>query len=68
MTLNWVTQEDVIPLSVVPIGDSLDRHVDAGIELRVVPNLWPLIDRIVASGLEFSIVRKANAHPRCARE
>jgi hypothetical protein len=31
-----------------------------------VPNLWPVIDAIVASGLEFSIIRKANALPRAS--
>jgi len=60
----WVSQQEVVPLSVAPVGDLLDRHIDAGIELRIVPNLWHLIDLIVASGLEFSIIRKANAQPR----
>lgn len=58
--------ETIRPLSVEPIGDLLDLHVKAGIELRVVPNLWPVIDAIIASGLEFSIIRKANAKPRVA--
>jgi hypothetical protein len=35
---------------------------DPGIAL----SLWPLIDAIRASGLEFSIIRKANAQPRLA--
>jgi hypothetical protein len=43
------------------VGDLLARHTEAGIELRIVTNLWPLIDAIVSSGLEFSIIRKANA-------
>lgn len=60
----WVTRCDVVPLTVSPVGDLLARHVEAGIELRVVRNLWPIIDAIVASGLEFSIIRKANAQPR----
>jgi hypothetical protein len=51
-------------MSVAPVGDLIDRHIAAGIELRIVPNLWHLIDLIVASGLEFSIIRKANAQPR----
>ena len=60
----WVTRQVVSPLSVFPVGDLLARHVEAGIELRIVRNLWPLIDTIVESGLEFSIIRKANAQPR----
>jgi hypothetical protein len=62
----WTTREEVAPLSVSPVGDLLARHVEAGIELRIVRNLWPLIDAIVESGLEFSIIRKANAQPRLA--
>jgi hypothetical protein len=62
----WCARERVEPLSVEPVGDLLERHAEAGIELRIVPNLWPLIDAIVASGLAFSIIRKANARPRLA--
>jgi hypothetical protein len=60
----WVARRDVTPLTVSPVGDLLARHVEAEIELRVVRNLWPIIDAIVGSGLEFSIIRKANAQPR----
>jgi hypothetical protein len=60
----WVARESVRPEAVTPVGDLVDRHVKAGIELRIVANLWPLIDAIVESGLEFSIIRKANAQPR----
>ena len=59
----WVVQSEVEPISIAAVGDLLARHVEARIELRIVPNLWPLIDVVVASGLEFSIVRKANALP-----
>ncbi len=60
----WCARESVRPLSVEPVGDLLALHADAGIELRIVPTLWPLIDAIVPSGLEFGIIRKANAQPR----
>ena len=60
----WVARCNVAPLTVSPVGDLLSRHVEAGIELRIVKNLWPIIDAIVASGLEFSIIRKAYAQPR----
>ena len=61
---SWCARETVRPLSVEPVGDLIAKHVDAGIELRFVPNLWPVIDAIVASGLDFSIIRRANALPR----
>ena len=60
----WATTQTVEPLSVEPIGDLLDLHAKANVELRIVPNLWPIIDAIVASGLEFSISRSKNALPR----
>jgi hypothetical protein len=60
------TKETIKPLSVEPAGDLLVLHASANIELRVVPNLWPVIDAITASGLEFSIIRKMNALPRDA--
>jgi hypothetical protein len=60
----WVTDQPVVPLRVEPCGDLLQRHVDAGVELRLVPDLWPLRDAVVGSGLPFSIVRMANAAPR----
>jgi len=63
----WVTRQEIVPVSMTPVGDLLVRHAEAGIELRIVRNLWSLIDAIVASGLEFSIIRKANAQPRRAR-
>jgi hypothetical protein len=60
----WCAREAVRPLAVEPAGELLSRHVQAKIELRIVPNLWLLIDAIVSSGLQFSIIRKANAQPR----
>lgn len=60
----WVTACQVAPLRVSPVGDLLARHIEAGIEVRIVRNLWPLIDAIVASGLQFSIIRKTNAQGR----
>jgi hypothetical protein len=62
----YSTRESVRPLSVEPIGELLALHAAANIELRIVPNLWPVIDAIVESGLEFSIIRKMNALPRAA--
>jgi hypothetical protein len=60
----WVARHEVSPLSVTPVGDLLARHAEAEIELRIVRNLWPLIDAIVTSGLPFSIIRKSNARQR----
>jgi hypothetical protein len=59
----WISDEVVEPLAVEAVGDLLARHVAAGIELRLVPDLWPLRDLVVDSGLPFSMVRMHNAHP-----
>ena len=63
----YSTRETITPLSVEPAGDLLELHAGAGIELRIVENLWPTIDAILASGLEFSIIRKMNALPRSTK-
>lgn len=58
---HWVSSTEQRPLSVEPVGDLLQRHAEAGIELRVVPDLAPLRDAVVASGLRFSMCRLSNA-------
>jgi hypothetical protein len=47
-----------------PIGDLLELHEEAGIQLRVLPNLWPFVDAAAASSLGFSGIRLRNARPR----
>jgi hypothetical protein len=47
-----------------PLGDLLALHEEAGIQLRVLPNLWPFWDAVVASTLGFSGIRLRNALPR----
>jgi hypothetical protein len=60
----WISQGEVTPMSVEPVGDLLNAHADAGIELRVVPSLWPLHDEVKRGEFDFSIVRMLNAQPR----
>jgi hypothetical protein len=57
---HWVARRTVRPLSVAPVGDLEAKHRAAGIALRVVDDLRPLIEAIVASGLGFSIYRMRN--------
>jgi hypothetical protein len=59
-----VAERVVRPLRVEPVGDLLAAHADAGIELRLVADLWPLADAVCGSGLEFSLIRMHNAAPR----
>jgi hypothetical protein len=60
----WLSRVPVVPLEIVELGDLVERHDRAGIELRVVANLWPLWDRVASSTLEFSGIRLRNAQPR----
>jgi hypothetical protein len=47
-----------------PVGDLLALHEQAGIQLRLLDNLWPFWDEVVASTVEFSGIRLHNARPR----
>lgn len=47
-----------------PVGDLFTLHEAAGIQLRVLPNLWPLWDVVLFSTLGFSGIRLRNARPR----
>jgi hypothetical protein len=61
----FVATEAVEPLGPAgPVGDLLDLHEQAGIELRVMTNLWSFWDAVITSTLEFSGIRLANARPR----
>jgi Family of unknown function (DUF6886) len=60
----WLSRDAVAPLERVELGDLPARHATAGIELRVVENIWPTWDRVVGSTLEFSGIRLRNAAPR----
>lgn len=57
----WRSREEVTPLDLVVLDDLVERHATAGIELRVVLDLWTVWDRIIASTLEFSGIRLRNA-------
>jgi hypothetical protein len=60
----WISDREVEPLSISPVGDLLEAHVRAGIELRIVPSLWPLHDLAFSDRWDFSMVRMANASAR----
>lgn len=46
-----------------PVGDLLALHEAAGIQLRVVDNLWPWWHEVIASTVGFSGIRLRNAQP-----
>jgi len=59
----WLSREAVAPAELVELGNLLGLHAESDIELRLVPNLWPLWNRVAASTLEFSGIRLQNALP-----
>jgi len=56
----WVSREAVAPTDVAELGDLVARHLDSGIELRLVPDLAAVWKRVIASTLEFSGIRLRN--------
>ena len=57
----WISAEPVEPLELVELGDLVERHAAAGIELRTEENLLHLGDEVIASSLGFSGIRLRNA-------
>jgi len=59
----FVSRVPVVPARVEVFDDPIAELLKRGVELRVVPNLWPLRDAVVASTLQFSLIRMRNACP-----
>jgi hypothetical protein len=60
-----VATRPVTPLGPAePVGDLLALHEAAGIQLRLVANLWAFMDEVAASSLGFSGIRLRYAAPR----
>ena len=60
----FVSRAPVVPAHVEVFDDPIAELLKRGVELRFVPNLWPLRDAVVASSLQFSLIRMRNALPR----
>jgi hypothetical protein len=60
----FVSRLPVVPALVEVFDDLLGELVRRGVELRLAPSLWPLRDAVVASTLQFSLIRMRNALPR----
>jgi len=62
----FVSRESVLPARIEVLEDPVVELQRREAELRVLSNLWPLRDGVVASSLQFSIIRMWNARPRSA--
>jgi hypothetical protein len=60
----YVSRVPVVPARVEILTDPLSELQRRNVGLRVVSNLWPLRDAVVASSLQFSVIRIRNALPR----
>ena len=60
----FVSRGPVVPERVEAVEDLLAALLGRGVELRFVPDLWPLHDAVVSSTLRFSLIRMRNASPR----
>jgi hypothetical protein len=63
----YVSRTPVAPIDVRVIDDCLGELIARGVEVRLLPNLWRLHDVVVASTLQFSIIRMRNALSRSER-
>jgi hypothetical protein len=60
-----VAVEPIVPLGPPePVGDLIECHAAAGIQLRLLDNLWPFWQEVLTSTCEFSGIRLRNAKPR----
>src|SRR5262249_8716907 len=60
----FASRRAVVPAQVEVVDDLLAALLGRGVELRFVPNLWPLRDAVVSSTLRYSLIRMRNALPR----
>jgi hypothetical protein len=60
-----VATTEVVPLGPPErVGDLFALHAEAGIQLRVLPNLHAFWDEVITTTLEYSGIRLRNALPR----
>lgn len=63
----YVAYETVRPIRVTRIDNALDALLQReNVEVRIVHNLWPLVERVVQSSLAYSCIRLRNAQPRAS--
>jgi hypothetical protein len=60
----WVSMRAVTPLSERTETDLVAALAAGGVQLRLLEDFWPLCDAVMASTLEYSIIRARNALPR----
>lgn len=62
----FVSHVAVVPIEVRTMLDPMNEILARGVELRLLPTLWPLREAVIASSLRFSIIRMRNARQRAS--
>lgn len=57
-------ERTVRPVAVHPMENLANEIELRGAEFRTLPSLWPLLDCVIPSTLQFSMIRMRNAAPR----
>ncbi len=57
----YISRQTVVPLGVEPVGDLVDALVSAPVELRICRSLVPLGQAVIASTMDFSLIRMRHA-------
>jgi hypothetical protein len=60
----FVSRTPVLPVGVEVFDEVLAELKKRDVDVRILPNLWPLRDAVAASSLRFSMIRMRNARPR----
>ncbi|MNE69387.1 hypothetical protein D3C80_1651070 [compost metagenome] len=57
----YISRDEITPIKTEPVDDLLGNIVAQNVELRFTPDLHRVRDRVIASTLDFSIIRFRNA-------
>lgn len=57
----WISRDPVEAIERVEVGNLFRQHAEAGIELRITPDIWPFWHSVIFSTLNFSASRLRNA-------
>lgn len=60
----WVSEADAPVVDVRPVEDCVAELMKLDVEVRIADYLWPYVDAVLDSDLEFSVIRARNARPR----
>ena len=63
----WISRHAVAPTGVDVRKDLFGALAEAGAEVRILQDFWPLRDAVTASTLQFSVIRYLNARPRASK-